>query len=307
MNKKLLFSGVIGLTGCLIIVCIVGQVGKGRRSRQPVPQADSLYRTALSWQSKNQTTKAVKLYQELVKKFPRSPKAAEALYKLAEIYEGESLWQEAKATYNEIIINFPSFEQISDVENKLWTLNIKVLFSPIVTDRDILYKVEPGDTLAKIAAKYNTTVDLIMRSNSLDNHLIRPGKRLKVSTAKYSVIVDKSQSSLALKADEEIFKVYPVATGKYDCTPEGSFKIVEKLKNPPWYKDGEGIIPPNTPENILGTRWLGLSEPEYGIHGGATEEDLGSQVTNGCVRMLNNEVEELFTILPRETEVTIVD
>ena len=82
---------------------------------------------------------------------------------------------------------------------------------------------------------------------------------------------------------------------------------MEKLKNPPWYKNGEGIIPADSPKNILGTRWLGLSEPGYGIHGGAKEEDLTKQVTDGCMRMRDREVEELFTILPMGTEVTIVE
>ena len=98
-----------------------------------------------------------------------------------------------------------------------------------------------------------------------------------------------------------------MATGKYNCTPTGTFKIVEKLKDPDWYKPGEGIIPAKSPKNILGTRWLGLSEEGYGIHGGAKPKDLTKQVTDGCIRMTNTDAEELFTILPRGTEVTIVD
>lgn len=305
MNKKIVLAGLIGLAVCLAAIGIVGRARKGARGVKS--EAGALYQSALSWQSKGEAVKAVKLYQELIKQFPRDQKAADARYKLGEIYEKEDLWQKAKDAYSGIIANFPNFRQISDVEKRLWALNVRVLFSPIVTDKDIAYKVEPGDTLIKIAAGYNTTAGLIMRSNNLRSHLIRPGKRLKVSTAKFSVVIDKSQNSLALKADEEIFKVYPVATGKYNSTPTGTFKIVEKLKEPDWYKEGEGVIPANNPENILGTRWLGLSEPQYGIHGGATTKDLGTQVTNGCIRMTNPDAEELFTILPRGTEVTIVD
>ncbi|MBL7092290.1 MAG: L,D-transpeptidase family protein [Candidatus Omnitrophica bacterium] len=305
MNKKIVLAGLIGLAVCLVVIGIVVRAGKGARGVKS--EAGALYQSALSRQSKGEAVKAVKLYQGLIKRFPRDEKAADARYKLGEIYEKEELWQEARDAYSGIIANFPNFSQISDVEKRLWALNARVLFSPIVTEKDIAYKVEPGDTLIKIAAGYNTTADLIMRSNNLKSPLIRPGKRLKVCTAKFSVIVDKSQNYLALKADEEIFKVYPVATGKYNSTPTGTFKIVEKLKNPDWYKEGEGVIAANNPENILGTRWLGLSEPQYGIHGGATTKDLGTQVTNGCIRMLNSDAEELFIILPRGAEVTIVD
>ena len=45
----------------------------------------------------------------------------------------------------------------------------------------------------------------------------------------------------------------------------------------------------------------------YGIHGTTDPVSIGTQATQGCVRMLNNEVEELFDILPEGTEVVIVD
>ncbi len=270
MNKKAAIAAGLGLAVVLILIFVIGQSKKTTREDKTAPQAESLYQSALSLEAKGRPGEAAKLYQELIRQFP-------------------------------------NFKGISDVEKRLWDLNMKILFSPIITEKDILYKVEPGDTLVKIAARYDTTAELIRLGNNLKSDLIRPGNRLKVSTAKYSVIIDKSQNTLTLKADDKIFKVYSVATGKYNYTPAGSFKIVEKLKNPDWHKAGEGIIPADSPKNILGTRWLGLSEPQYGIHGGASIKDLGCHLTNGCVRMLNSDIEELFTILPRAAEVTIVE
>jgi lipoprotein-anchoring transpeptidase ErfK/SrfK len=309
MRRKILVIGLISMAIALIVISIINQAKNesSNNKKEVNSEADGLYNFALSWQSKGQIDKAIKIYQEFIAKFPYDQRIAEAWYRLGKIYQKENLPLKAKDAYTEIITNFPNFKQISEVENNLWKLNIEILFSPIITETDIVYKVEPGDTLSKIAAKYNTTVDLIMQSNNLKDDLIRPGQRLKVSTAKYSVIVDKSQNTLTLKANDEIFKVYTVATGKFGCTPTGNFTIVEKLENPDWYKSGKGIISANDPENILGSRWLGLSEPQYGIHGGAATQDLNRQITNGCVRMMNDEVEELFTILARGTKVTIVD
>lgn len=307
MNKKVASIVLAVLVVCIIAVVVVRQAARGVAPKEVKSEADALFNTALSWQEKGKDDEAFKLYQDLIKQFPHDEKAADALYKLAEMYEGKNLWENSRDAYAKIVADFPNFKQIAEVQRKLWDLNIKILFSPVVTDKDIVYKVEPGDTLSKIANKYNTTADLIMRSNNLKTDLIRPGNRLKVSGVKYSVVVDKSQNYLILKADDEIFKVYAVATGEYNCTPVGNFKIVEKLENPDWYKSGEGIILANNPKNILGTRWLGLSEPQYGIHGGASEKDLGQQVTEGCIRMINTEVEELFVILPRGTEVNIID
>jgi len=270
VNKKLVIALGSILAVILILVFAVGRSKNSPEEKVVSTKPSVLYNNAASLQSKGELIEARKLYQELIKRFP-------------------------------------DFKQISAAEKGLWDLNIKILFSPVVSDKDIIYKVEPGDTLGRIAARYNTTVELIMHSNNLKSNLIRPGKRLKISVAKYSLIIDKSQNSLTLKADDEIFKVYPVATGEYNSTPVGSFEIVEKLKNPVWYKHGEEPISAESPKNVLGTRWLGLSEPEYGIHGGASQKDLDNQVTAGCVRMTDSEVEELFTILPRGTEVTIVD
>ena len=66
-------------------------------------------------------------------------------------------------------------------------------------------------------------------------------------------------------------------------------------------------MPPESPENVLGTRWMGFDIPGYGIHGTVEPKAIGQQVTAGCVRMLNEQVEELYSILPVGTEVVIVD
>ena len=119
-------------------------------------------------------------------------------------------------------------------------------------------------------------------------------------------MVDKSQNTLTLKTQDEIIKTYIVSTGKDNSTPTGNFKIINKLKNPTWFKTG-AVIPSDSPENILGSRWLGFNIKGYGIHGTTEPDNLGKQVTSGCIRMKNSEVEELYDIVPEGTEVIIVD
>ena len=67
------------------------------------------------------------------------------------------------------------------------------------------------------------------------------------------------------------------------------------------------VIPADSPDNILGSRWMGFDLPGYGIHGTTEPESIGKSCTQGCVRMLNSEVEELYDIVPVGTEVTILD
>ena len=91
-----------------------------------------------------------------------------------------------------------------------------------------------------------------------------------------------------------------------NSTPVGNFKIINKLPNPTWFKAG-AVVAPNSPDNILGSRWLGFDLPGYGIHGTTDPGNLGKQITQGCIRMSNSDIEELYAIVPLGTEVTILD
>lgn len=213
---------------------------------------------------------------------------------------------EAKTIYQRLINEFPDAGEILSWQKKLEELNIKLLFSPTLTSGSILYEIKPGDNLVKIAREFKTTVELIKKNNNLTDDKILPGKKIKVWTAPFSMLVDKSQNNLILKTNEEVIKTYIVSTGLNNSTPVGNFKITNKLPNPTWFKAG-AVVPSNSPENILGSRWLGFDLPGYGIHGTTDPQSLGKQVTQGCVRMSNSDVEELYTIIAVGTEVTIID
>lgn len=212
----------------------------------------------------------------------------------------------AKAAYQKLVSEFPNSAQVMNWQKKIEDINMKLLFSPTLTPKSAPYEIKPGDTLTKIAKEFNTTPDLIMKSNRLADDKILPGRKLKVWKTPFSIFVDKSQNTLILKTDEEVLKTYIVSTGKNNSTPVGTFKITTKLLNPTWFKAG-AAVPSDSPENILGTRWLGFNLPGYGIHGTTEPQNLGKQATDGCIRMSNQEVEEIYTIIPFGAEVTIVD
>ena len=87
-------------------------------------------------------------------------------------------------------------------------------------------------------------------------------------------------------------------------TPEGKFKVTTKVPHPVWYHEKKQI-PPDSPENLLGTRWLGLDKKGYGIHGTRNPESINEAASHGCVRMYNHDVEELFEWIPVGTPVSI--
>ena len=240
-------------------------------------------------------------------------KAADASKEEAELFNVASKYAQsgdllsAKDTYRKILEKFPGSANTEKVQRTLEDMNILIMASAIPTPDSVSYEVQKGDTLSKIANKFSTTQDLIMRSNGLKNAAIVPlGRKLKIHNEKMSIVIDKSMNILTLKSGDGIVKTYKVATGINNCTPVGSFKIINKIVNPPWYT-AAGVIPPDSPKNILGSRWLGLSVQGYGIHGTTEPESIGSQATSGCIRMRNAEVEELYALVPQGSEVVIVD
>ena len=232
--------------------------------------------------------------------------AARTLIEQAHKLEGENNLLEAKLLYQKLVNDFPDSPQVTDWQKKTEQINIKLLFSPVQTPKSIIYQIQPGDTLNKIARRHKTTVELLMKSNNLNDALIIPGRKIKIWNQPFNILVDKSQNTLLLKSDEEVIKTYTVSTGKNNCTPAGTFKIVNKLVNPTWFKAG-AVVPPQSAENVLGTRWMGFDLAGYGIHGTTEPKDLGKQVTQGCVRLSNADVEELYSIVPVGTEVTIIE
>lgn len=80
--------------------------------------------------------------------------------------------------------------------------------------------------------------------------------------------------------------------------------------NPDWYAPEGRVYHYGEPENILGTRWLGFKEADgrrgFGIHGTSDPASVGTDASNGCIRMNNADVEEVFSMLMPDDVVTIV-
>jgi lipoprotein-anchoring transpeptidase ErfK/SrfK len=235
-----------------------------------------------------------------------SHSSARTLSSQARALEAKANLLEAKLLYQKLVNDFPESSEVMDWQKKAEDINIKLLFSSALTPKSIIYQIRPGDTLDKIAREHKTTTELIMKSNKINDALIIPGRKIKVWNVPFNILVDKSQNILLLKNNEEIVKSYIVSTGKNNCTPVGTFKIVNKLSNPTWFKAG-AVVPPESEQNVLGTRWMGFDLAGYGIHGTIEPNQLGKQVTQGCVRLSNADVEELYSIVPVGTEVTVIE
>lgn len=126
----------------------------------------------------------------------------------------------------------------------------------------------------------------------------------------YWMMINKSNNTLYYLRGQEIINRYPIATGKDPrYTPEGKFTIVTKYKNPSW--GGAGRYEPvrgGAPNNPLGKRWMGLSIKgggTYGIHGNSNKGSIGRYASLGCVRMFNEDVENLYELIEIGTPVWV--
>lgn len=110
----------------------------------------------------------------------------------------------------------------------------------------------------------------------------------------YSIVIEVDLKKLSIidRSDGSTIKTYPIATGKTNSpTPLGSFIIIEKAH---W---GEGF----------GSRWMGLNVPwgKYGIHGTNNPSSIGANLSAGCIRMRNSDIEQLYDLVKKGSSVVI--
>ena len=110
------------------------------------------------------------------------------------------------------------------------------------------------------------------------------------------LLVSIPDKKLAVIENDQVLRMYEVAVGKPATpSPTGEFQVVSRIPNPTWYTPGK-IVPPG-PGNPLGTRWIGLSQKGYGIHGTNVPRSIGKAASHGCIRMRKADVEELFALV----------
>src|SRR4051794_12101726 len=120
------------------------------------------------------------------------------------------------------------------------------------------------------------------------------------------LIVSIPDRKIALVENGIVLKVFPVAVGKPSTpSPTGTFQVVSRIPHPTWYGHGQIVAP--GPANPLGTRWIGLSQRGYGIHGTNVQSSVGKAASHGCIRMRKADIEELFQLVAIGDTVELVD
>jgi hypothetical protein len=120
------------------------------------------------------------------------------------------------------------------------------------------------------------------------------------------IVINVPAFRLYLVSRNELVKEYPVAVGRpWTPTPRGSFRILQKTKDPTWAPKGRKPVPPG-PANPLGHRWMRISADGYGIHATNDPGSIGQARSHGCIRMFRADAEDLFDRVALDTPVEIV-
>lgn len=250
---------------------------------------------------------AASLLRETWEKNPDSEAGRLAALKTAEIALASGDKDAARKAFS-CAIRGAQGDQRERIKQALEELNRDFLYSGRAAEGMAVYTVQPGDSLNRIARHHGTTAGLIRKINRLEGDIIHPGQQLMILSGDVRIEVSKSLFTLTLFVEGIWMKEYLVGVGRDNKTPEGEFEIANRIENPPWFWKGE-VIPAGDERNILGTRWMGFKNKPgltgFGIHGTTEPESIPGAVSSGCVRMKNEEVEELFDLVPLGTKVII--
>ena len=202
----------------------------------------------------------------------------------------------------------------------------KLFFSPKIVAGDTVsqsYVVKKGDSLARISSREKLGTDwrFVQRINGMASEkALRPDMRLKLAHGPFDAEVVKADFRINIYAgsggDRVMVASFPCGTGTNDSTPVGTFKVRtgSKLIDPQWTNPRTGEhFAANDPKNPIGERWIGLqgTTPDtakftgYGIHGTTEPQSIGQQMSMGCVRLGDAEVEVVYELIGEQSTIVI--
>lgn len=147
--------------------------------------------------------------------------------------------------------------------------------------------------------------------------VISPGEKKAGKVTR--IIADKGRKQiLAYGEDGKLISAYPASIGSADTpSPSGIVQVERIAFNPNYtynpkinFKQGQNdkvlILQPG-PNGPVGTVWIALSKPTYGIHGTPEPSKIGKTQSHGCIRLTNWDATELAKMVAKGVSVEFVD
>jgi lipoprotein-anchoring transpeptidase ErfK/SrfK len=130
-----------------------------------------------------------------------------------------------------------------------------------------------------------------------------------------TIVVKTAERRLYLVLGEGQAIRYTVAVGRPDKQWQGNAQVSGKYVQPAWTPPAEvkadnpnlpDVIPGGAPNNPMGVAAMTLSGGEYAIHGTNKPESIGKFASYGCIRMLNQDITDLFARVNVGTQVVVM-
>lgn len=151
-------------------------------------------------------------------------------------------------------------------------------------------------------ASLTTPLDLQGSTERISHKLVDFNENLTPG----AILIRTSERKLYFVLPDNKAIMYPVGVGREGFAWSGHNKITRKASWPDWRppqimiireaKKGH-VIPAfmaGGPENPLGARALYIGDTDYRIHGTTQPWSIGKAMSSGCIRMMNEEVIDLF-------------
>lgn len=126
---------------------------------------------------------------------------------------------------------------------------------------------------------------------------VNEGKNLPFNPI--SLVLEQDTYTLRVISGDKVLRSYEVGLGRDGRTPEGHFSVAKKMMNPNSHRFPAG-------QNPYGKRGLELEGGIYAIHGTNNPDSIGNNLSNGCIRLQNQDVVELYSMVPLYTPVEIL-
>ena len=149
-------------------------------------------------------------------------------------------------------------------------------------------------------------------------YIVSGGRSLQKGGAKRVDAVKSTGMVVVYGEGDTILASYPATIGSKN-TPSlsGQYTVTRIARNPNYTydpeknfqqgKNDETLVLPPGPNNPVGTVWIALSEPTFGIHGTPEPSQVSKTTSHGCVRLTNWDVEELADVVRPGVPVHFLD
>jgi len=226
-------------------------------------------------------------------------------FKAARKLKEEGKLTEARSALTALIQRYPSGLHVGEAEDLLGDVNIEILLSDYPAPEKEEYIVRGGDVLARIAGKFKTTSELIMRTNNLSNTRLQIGQKLLISHPDFSILIQRGAKRLYLLDHERFFKRYQLLEEK--LPGKTSSKIATRVGEIMAWKGGRRVGP-GSPQFLSSTRWIRLATPGYVIYSQPDDSHQILEVPPPAqgIGMAATDVDELSSLVNTRTAVTVV-